>query len=71
MIIKIRRVKKTRIARRCGHCDRWIAARQEAVYMFGAPFYGDKPYGIWVHADCMSDSAKAKLGVIDAKKVTP
>ena len=69
MIIKIRRVKHLRKDRRCDSCNVWMEKGQESVYMFGMADYGDKPYGIWIHPECVTGKDdKRKLEELDNKK---
>ena len=56
MIIKLRKVKRTRVNRDCYECYLQIAAGEPSIYLFGAAEYGDKPYSIWIHPDCAHGS---------------
>lgn len=52
MIIKLRKVEATRVNRDCAYCSLQITAGEPSIYLFGAAYYGDKPYSIWIHPDC-------------------
>lgn len=70
MIIKIRKVKHIRSRRRCNSCDKWMNAGDEAIYLYGMPFYGDKPQSNWVHFACgyTSTEVRKKLAKLEVKK---
>lgn len=58
MIIKMTIIKNPRKSRKCDSCYRFIQGK--TIYMFGMAEYGDKPYSIWLHPECVTNSKERK-----------
>ena len=50
MIISANIIKKPRAKRKCNECGKVIDGL--TLRLFGAAFYGDSPYAIFMHPDC-------------------